>query len=159
MTKPFETAAAEAKLRRDVLLTTLTALRGRMSPPQLAEDALSLLDPELSLLGRLKERVRQHRLLSLAILAGAGWLAGAPRRRNGDRRETRAPGPTHATRANLKEKKNDSGQDNGNQWTGPGTGRSTEHAPKARAETLVNPQHSRKAKPGVAVPPLYVEPE
>ena len=50
MSVSFEAAATDVKNRREALLQTLGAMRDRVSPPQLAEDALSLMDPERSLL-------------------------------------------------------------------------------------------------------------
>ena len=82
--------------RRKALQATLKTCAARMSPPQLAEDALNLVDPELTLLGRLKERIQHNRLLSLAVLAGVGWLVGAPRQHEGERaRGATMPAPHH----------------------------------------------------------------
>ncbi len=107
MSGAFDQAVSDVKRRRAALTATLEDARARFSPPQLAEDALNLIDPELSLLGRLKARVQHNRLLSLAVLAGVGWLVGAPRRHAGEPPARREAGTT-PPRANMKENNNDS---------------------------------------------------
>lgn len=110
---------AEVRSSREQLENTVAELRDRLSPAQIAEDAMHFLDPELSLLGRIKSGVQNNRLLSLAVLAGVGWLVGLPRRRNGDSRQTR-DADTASKRTTMKEKTNDSGQINGDEWTDSG---------------------------------------
>jgi len=101
MSPAFDKAAAVARQRRAALLQTFGELRARASPPQLVEDALRVLDPELSFLGRLKKRVRNNRLLSLAVLAGVGWLVGSPR--HDKRRTVRGAESRHAKTASKHE--------------------------------------------------------
>lgn len=117
--KSMAEARAEARSSREQLENTVAELRDRLSPAQIAEDAMHLLDPELSLLGRIKSGVQNNRLLSLAVLAGVGWLVGLPRRRNGDSQKTR-DADTASKRTTMKEKSNDSGQISGDEWTGSG---------------------------------------
>lgn len=152
MTSSFEAAAAEVMRRREALRGSLTAMRHRVSAPQLVEDALSLLDPELSLLGRLKEKVRQNRILSLAILAGAGWLVGAPRRRSGTAREARHARTTRPSRENPKEKTNDSRQHHGDKRPEPEAG----HSQEGRSEAFVKARREHQADAGIGVRPIHV---
>jgi hypothetical protein len=118
---------------RKALLATAEDVRTRLKPAQLAEEALSLIDPELTLLGRIKSSVQHNRLLSLAILAGAGWLAGTSRRQRGDPRIKRAA-RTASERTTTKEKKNDSGNNNGRERTGFRVGREGEAQPQVAAQ-------------------------
>ena len=155
MTRSFDRAVADVRARRKALQSTAEDMRARMSPPQLAEDALSLIDPQLSLLGRLKSRVQSNRLLSLAVLAGVGWLAGAPRQHEGAPPDGQDASTT--PRANMKEKKNDSGQIHGDDWSGSGTGRPEERWPQDGPEGL-GARRSRKAQDG-SVAPHSNEPE
>lgn len=156
MSRAFEQAVADVKRRRAALTATLEDARARFSPPQLAEDALNLIDPELSLLGRLKARVRHNRLLSLAVLAGVGWLVGAPRRHAGE-----PPGPREAgatpPRGNMKENKNDSGQIHGSDWSGSGAGRQQGRA-EERAEAVVFARGRRKAHQDGGLTPVDGKP-
>ena len=156
MSRAFDRAVSDVKRRRAALTATLEDARARFSPPQLAEDALNLIDPELSLLGRLKARVQHNRLLSLAVLAGVGWLVGAPRRHAGE-----PPGPREAgttpTRANMKENKNDSGQIHGSDWSGSGAGRQQGRA-EERAEAVIFARGRRKAHEEGGLPPVHGQP-
>jgi hypothetical protein len=101
-------ALAELRASREALRDAACELRRRSSPHQLAGDAIRFLDPELTMLARLKAGVREKPLLSLAVLAGVGWLLGTPRRRHGapqdERKAESAP-----MRKTTKEKNNDSG--------------------------------------------------
>lgn len=106
-------ALADVEARREALLKTCGEFQLRVSPSQLAEDALGLIDPQLTILGRLRAGVEQNKLLSLAVLAGIGWLVGAPRRHNGGPRSAREAGS--ATRKTMKETINDSGEEPGHQ--------------------------------------------
>jgi hypothetical protein len=141
MTSTFDEAVRTVRARREALKATLGDARARLSPAQLAEDALSLIDPELTLLGRLKARIRSNRLLSLAVLAGVGWLVGAPRR------------------VNMKEKNNDSGQDHGDHWSGPGAGREEERRAQEFPEAHLHARRSRKAHKDGGIAPPEREPE
>jgi len=117
-------ALADVREKRAKLQETLAETRARLSMAQLAEDATSFVDPDLTLLGRIRTGVKQNRLLSLAVLAGAGWLVGSPRRSNGEPRNMRRT-DTATTGKLKKENKNDSGQNNGNEWTDSGSREST----------------------------------
>jgi hypothetical protein len=112
-------ALSDVRQKRAQLEETLAAARARLTVPQLAEDAMNFVDPDLTLLGRIRAGVRQNRLLSLAVLAGAGWLVGSSRRSMGEPRNMRRT-DTATTRTMKKENKNDSGQSNRNKWTGSG---------------------------------------
>jgi len=158
MTGAFNEAVATVQARRKALQTTLEDMRGRLSPPQLAEDALSLIDPDLTLLGRFKERIQNNRLLSLAVLAGVGWLVGAPRHHDGEPLEGREAG-TKPPRANMKEKKNDSGQIHGEHWSGTGSGRQEEQPPQEPAEEAIVARRSRKAQQDGGIPPVERQPQ
>lgn len=147
MSRGFDDALATARERRRALTNTLGELRQRLSPPQLAEDALGVIDPELQLLHRARERVQNNKLLSLAVLAGVGWLVGAPRQNDGEPIGADDAGSS-LPRANMKEKKNDSGQIHGEHWSGPGAGRQEGGRPKKRAEEAVLPRRRRQAQQG-----------
>jgi hypothetical protein len=112
-------ALSDARQKRAKVEETLAAIRARLTVPQLAEDAMNFVDPDLALLGRIRVGVRQNRLLSLAVLAGAGWLVGSSRRSIGEPRNMRRT-DTATIRTMKKENKNDSGQSNRNKWTGSG---------------------------------------
>lgn len=109
MNREFESALAELRLRRAALRDGLAALRQEASPARLADAALQRLDPDFRHLYRLARRVARNKLLTLAVVAGAGWLAGIPRYGDGEAPAARKAG-TAPPRANPKEKKNDSGQ-------------------------------------------------
>jgi hypothetical protein len=128
--KSKQEAVAEVRASRAEFEGTLAEVRARLSFPQLAEDALNLIDPDLTLLGRIKSGVQQNRLLSLAVLAGAGWLVGAPRRSKGDSRKVREADKKQL-RATLKENKNDSGKSSGNEWPGTESGTAKEQGSKS----------------------------
>jgi hypothetical protein len=145
MTRDFDAAAAALRARRRQLRKTARDMRARLSPPQLAEDALGLIDPELALLNDFKERIQHNRLLSLAILAGVGWLVGAPRHHDGEPLAAENAGTT-PPRANIKEKKNDSGQIHGDHRSGAGTGRQEEWLPQELPEKDVLARRGRKAR-------------
>jgi hypothetical protein len=108
-------ALAELHASRAAVEKTLGEFKTRFSPPQLAEDAMNLLDPDLTLLGRIKSGVQQNRLLSLAVLAGVGWLVGAPRRSKDEPQNPRNV-DTAPSSSTPKENKNDSGKINGDEW-------------------------------------------
>ena len=57
--KSMADAVAEARTSREQLEKTIGELRGRLRPPQIAEDVMHLLDPELSVLGRIKSGVEK----------------------------------------------------------------------------------------------------
>jgi hypothetical protein len=141
MSRSFDDALATARERRRALTNTLGGMRARFSPPQLAEDVLGLIDPELELLHRARMRIQNNRLLSLAVLAGVGWLVGAPRR------------------VNMKEKNNDSGQDHGDHWSGPGAGREEERRAQEFPEAHLHARRSRKAHKDGGIAPPEREPE
>lgn len=124
----FDDAVADVRHHRVTMMATLKDARVRLGPAQLAEDALALADSELVLLGRIRRRFRHNKLLSLAILAGVGWLVGAPRPHDGEPLAEGAAGAT-APRANIKEKNNDSGQIHGKHRSGPGAGRPEDGKP------------------------------
>jgi hypothetical protein len=97
------TALADARRdtmeARDAMRASILELRRRTAPHELAEDALHLVDPELTFLARLKTRVMENRLVTLALIAGVAWLA--------------SPKPAHGTaeqNTTKKEKTDDSGQ-------------------------------------------------
>lgn len=153
MTRRFEDAFANVRARRKALTVTVHDMRARLSLPQLAEDALSLVDPELTLLARAKERIQHNRRLSLAVLAGVGWLVGAPRHHDGEpfAAETAGPAPP---RAHMKEKNNDSGKIHGDHWSGTGAGRQEGERPEDRAEETVRTHRREQARPRGGLPLL-----
>jgi hypothetical protein len=154
----FDDALAEARERRKALTNTLADTRARFSPPQLAEDVLGLIDPELSLLHRARERIQNNRLLSLAVLAGVGWLVGAPRHNDGEPLGADDAGTT-PPRANMKEKKNDSGQIHGEHWSGTGAGRQEDRRPEKRKEEAVLARRNRQAQQGGFGAPVDGKPQ
>jgi len=158
VTRHFDEAVATVRARRKALQATAQEVRARVSPPQLAEDALSLLDPELALLGRAKERILHNRLLSLAVLAGVGWLVGAPRHHDGDPFAAETAG-RKPPRAHMKEKNNDSGQIHGDHWSGTGAGRQEDRRPEERTEEAVRARRREQAQPSGGVTPLHREPQ
>jgi hypothetical protein len=158
MTRAFDEAVASVRARRKALEASFADLRGRITPPQVAEDALSLIDPELALLGRIRERIQQNRLLSLAVLAGVGWLVGAPRQQNGEALGAGNAG-TAAPRANTKEKKNDSGQVHGEHWSGTGSGRQEIERQEELAKEAVLARRRPEAQPDGGGGPLQRKPE
>lgn len=145
--KSKQEALAEVHASRAELEKTISEFRERVSPPQLAEDVMNLLDPDLTLLGRIKSGVQQNRLLSLAVLAGAGWLVGAPRRSNGEPRRTREADTE--PQATLKENNNDSGKNSGEQWPVSEPGPAEEQGAKGRRT-----QGRSKAQDGSGISPL-----
>jgi hypothetical protein len=106
---PKSRTLAEVEQRREAVLRSLDALKSRIGMAQLAEDALSLVDPELTLLGKLRSRIEHNKLLTLAVLAGAGWLVAGPRRMAGGKQATHTARTAQAPRT-AKEKQDDSGQ-------------------------------------------------
>jgi hypothetical protein len=158
MRRDFEHALAEARRRRRALRATLEETRLRLSPPELAADVLSLIDPKLRLLHRATSRIQNNRLLSLAVLAGVGWLVGAPRQNDGEPPGARSAG-TSPLRANMKEKKNDSGQVHGKHWSRTGAGRQERRQPQEQLAQEVNPRRGRKAQPHGGLPKLGGEPQ
>jgi hypothetical protein len=158
MSRDFDAALDNARDRRRALLSTFSDARARFSPPQLAEDALSLIDPELALLHRARERIQNNRLLSLAVLAGVGWLVGAPRHHDGEPLGADDAG-TSPPRENLKEKKNDSGQIHGEHWSGPGAGRQEDRRAEKLAEEAVLARRNRQAQQGRGSAPVHGEPQ
>jgi hypothetical protein len=157
MTRAFDDAVANVRARREALKATLGEAKTRLSPPQLAEDALSLVDPELALLGRFKARVENNRLLSLAVLAGVGWLVGAPRHHHGETLGAGEAG-TPPPRVNLKEKNDDSGQIHGEHRSGTGAGRAEDGRPEEPEEAPVK-RRGRKAKRDSGRAPLERQPQ
>lgn len=73
--KSVPSATNDARRNRATLIATVEELRHRLSFPQLAEDALGAIDPELTFLGRLKAGIERHPLMASALVAGASWLA------------------------------------------------------------------------------------
>ena len=69
-------AISDARVSRADLIKTYHDIRRRLSLPELAEDALRAIDPELTFLGRVTAGIQRNPLLAAALLAGAGWLAG-----------------------------------------------------------------------------------
>jgi hypothetical protein len=158
MTRAFDDAVSTVKARRLALKASLADARSRLSPPQLAEDALSLVDPELALLGRFKARIENNRLLSLAVLAGVGWLVGAPRRHDGEALGAGEAG-TPPPRVNPKEKNNDSGQIHGEHWSGAGAGRAEEQREEELPQAFGLARRSRKTREDRGRAPIGRRPE
>lgn len=140
MTDRFAEAAAEAKRRRNEVLATLAMLRQRAAPAAIVDAALAKLDPQFTLLTRMKRRVARNKLLSLAVLAGAGWLAGLLRHLDGKPPAARKTG-TASPRAKPKEKTNDSGQHHRHDGPGPGAGQG-----RKEQRSKGNPQAERRAR-------------
>ena len=67
-------ARKNAKARRKEMLTRIETVRGRLTLPRLADDALSILDPETILPRRIKAAVANQPLAASVLLAGAAWL-------------------------------------------------------------------------------------
>ncbi|MGQ0485329.1 MAG: hypothetical protein ACT4SY_08280 [Hyphomicrobiales bacterium] len=85
----------EVRARRAQLAKSFEDVRRRLSLPQLAEDALAKLDPELVFLGRAQSAIRRNPLLAAGLLAGAVWLvsdASQDGRRSGPDRRARRGG-------------------------------------------------------------------
>ena len=143
----LEQARKDVLESRKALLATVEDVRARITPAQLAEDALSLIDPHLTLLGRLKSSVQHNRLLSLAILAGAGWLVGSSRRHHGEPQQKR-DATTAKMRSTTKEKNSDSGNRNGHQRPDA----------SVRHEAEVEPEISGKAQAGFGRNSFKAEP-
>jgi hypothetical protein len=143
-------ALSDVRQKRAKFEETLAAARARLTVPQLAEDAMNFIDPDLTLLGRIRAGVRQNRLLSLAVLAGAGWLVGSSRRSIGEPRNMRRT-DTATTRTMKKENKNDSGQSNRNKWTGSsreGSGIEKQEFDSEYEESREHEEIIKQGKPG-----------
>ena len=69
-------AISDARASKADLIKTYHDIRRRLSLPELAEDALRAIDPELTFLGRVKAGIQRNPLLAAALLAGVGWFAG-----------------------------------------------------------------------------------
>ena len=96
-------AIADARASRAELIAAVQNLRRRLSLPELAEDALRAIDPQLTFLGRVKGRIQRNPLLAAALLAGAGWLAGG----GSNGHETRHP---HRRKMNHENTNNTKGE-------------------------------------------------
>lgn len=156
MTTAFEAAVEDVRRRRAAVVATAAKLRQATSPLHLADEALRRLDPQFSFLRRVAARMRNNKLLSLAILAGAGWLAGPPRHPDGEAPAARKAG-TATPRANLKEKNNDSGRKHRKPRPGPG-----QHRQEPRPKGLAQARHhdAGQAQPDVgSLEPLRREPQ
>ena len=70
----IERARKNAQARRRDVLKSIEEVRGRLSLPQLADDALSILDPDLSFPRRIKTAVTSQPIAAALIFAGAAWL-------------------------------------------------------------------------------------
>ena len=145
MSKAFDAAVAEVRMRREVLLNTAAQLRARAALPRLADETLRMIDPQLGFLKRLQQGIARNKLLSLAVLAGAGWLAGSSVRPDG-----KPPAARPARRAKPKENNNDSGQQQRNQRTGPGPG---QRGTRSRPEDLAQARSFGEARTLSSVTP------
>lgn len=121
-----EVALADVKARREAVQQSIEALKARLSPEQLTENALSLLDPDLSLLGRVRSRIEHNKVLSLAVLAGVGWLVGGYTRHGEGQNSKRTAGMAQPPKT-AKEKHHDSGQSAGKHWNGANETRTESH--------------------------------
>ena len=159
MTAHYEDALVTVLRRRAALRVTIEELKDRARPAQLADDALRLLDPHLTFLERLKARIGSNKLLSLAVLAGAGWLAGVPRHLTGDEPAARKAS-TATLRAKPKEKNNDSGQQQRNQRPGLGRHSHQDARPQglAQAQPGLGPGGEAQQGPGIGPRQPHGEP-
>jgi hypothetical protein len=74
---------SDARESRAALAKSLQRLRRRLNPPELANDALAMLDPQLKFLGRAFAGIKRHPLLAAALVAGAGWVVSGASSRGG----------------------------------------------------------------------------
>jgi hypothetical protein len=81
----------DARARRAQLTKSFDNVRRRLSLPQLAEDALAKLDPELVFLGRAQSAIKRNPLLAAVLLTGAVWLVS-------DASQGGRSGPDHRAR-------------------------------------------------------------
>lgn len=86
-------ARKNAQARRKDVLTGIAAVRGRLTLPKLADDALSILDPRLLLPRRIKMAVSSQPLAAALVLGAAAWLLAT-----GD---GKPPGRSGRTRAEI----------------------------------------------------------
>ena len=73
----------EVRVLRAGLAKGLKELRGRLSPPELLEDTLIMLDPGKRFLGRVQSGIKRNPLPAAILLAGVGWLIADAARDNG----------------------------------------------------------------------------
>ena len=99
--KSLAKARSDARASRAELTRNLHDIRRRLSPPELAADALAMVDPELNFLGRVQSGIKRNPLLASVLLAGAGWLfsdtlrARGSNGRNGSHRSRTLKKPTN----------------------------------------------------------------
>jgi len=115
----LDTLRREVFEKRRALDASLGETKQRLRPSQLVGDMLNVVDPQLVRLEIMKNRVTSRPLLSLAVLAGLGWIFGAsvrPRVKTGTSRAARGDPNSKLTPkpAKQKENENDSGQRHGN---------------------------------------------
>lgn len=67
-------ARKNAQARRKDVLKSFEDVRVGLTLPRLADDALSILDPDLSLPRRIKTAVSSQPLAAALLLGGATWL-------------------------------------------------------------------------------------
>ncbi len=67
-------AKKNAQARRRDVMKSIEDIQARFTLPRLADDALSLLDPRLSLPGRVTAAATRQPLVSVLLLGGAAWL-------------------------------------------------------------------------------------
>lgn len=123
MKTSFEEALAIVRIRRATVLKTAAEARERLTLSRLVDDAAAVLDPDLTFLARLQRNVARNKLVSLAVVAGAAWLAGSSHQPDG-----RPPGARKVRRAKPKEKNNVSGQHKRDDRPEPGTGQRAKDA-------------------------------
>lgn len=86
-------ARKHAQARRRDVLAGIETVRGRLTLPQLADDALSIVDPELRLPHRIKTAVSSQPLAAALVLGAAAWLLTAS--------DGKPPGPFRRTRSKI----------------------------------------------------------
>ncbi len=64
----------DVRARRTQLVKSFENVRHRLSLPELAEDALTKIDPGLRFLGRAQSAIKRNPLLAAALITGAAWL-------------------------------------------------------------------------------------
>ena len=72
--KSLAKARSDARSSRAELTKNFQDIRRRLSPSQLTADALAMVDPELTFLGRVQSGIKRNPLFASVLLAGAGWL-------------------------------------------------------------------------------------
>lgn len=103
-------ATKNVKGRRKAMMKSIDEVRGRLTLPQLTEDAISLLDPDLIFPRRVQSAVRNKPLVAALLVAGAGWLVASGG--NGGEKPVARPrrGSAFTSPSTMKKENTDEGQ-------------------------------------------------